>query len=245
MYFCIICVFFSNQLHKLCHACHKKIDIYAMRIVFYCFILTCYISFTSKAQDSIMFSKDFILYEGLYINYQEFRVNWPISKDKILTSINKDQLDFYSKLLEQDFIEYKERDGSVVKIKSDKVWGYCQNNIIFINLDKNFCRIPIFGAICNFIGTVEVASISQNYDPFMNAPINSTQTKTREIRHFLFDFYSGEISPFTIEKTEELLKRDDIVYKEYMLQSKKKKKDFANKYIRMYNERHPVYFPKN
>ena len=207
-------------------------------------IMLCWLSSNLLSQDSIAFTKDFRLYEGLYLNYQEFRVNWPIPKEQIITTINKDQLDFYSKLIEQDIIEYKERDGSVTKIPSNKVWGYCQNNIIFINLDKNFFRIPIFGAISNFLGTVEVASISQNYDPFMNAPMNSNQTKTREIRQFLLDFYSGEIFPFSVEKTEELLQRDEAIYKEYMALSKKNKREFATKYIRIYNEKHVVYFPK-
>ncbi len=215
-----------------------------MRIIIYAFIILCLLPTNLMSQDSIPFTKDFRLYEGLYLNYQEFRVNWPIPKEQIITTIDKDQLDFYSKLIQQDIIEYKERDGSITKIQSNRVWGYCQNNIIFINLDKNFFRIPIFGAISNFLGTVEVASISQGYDPFMNAPMNSTQTRTREIRQFLLDFYSGEVSPFSIEKTEDLLKRDESIYKEYMALSKKNKKELATKYIRMYNEKHPVYFPK-
>ena len=197
-----------------------------------------------KSQDSIAFTKDFRLYEGLYLGYQDFRYNWPIPKEKIITSINKEQLDFYSKLIEQEFIEYTERDGSVSKVKAERVWGYCQNNIIFINQDKNFFRIPVFGAISNFIGTVEVVSYSPGYDPFMNAPLNSTAYKTREIRQYLFDFYSGEMVQFSVEKLEEFLKRDELIYKEFMTLSKKNKKEFATKYIRMYNDKHLVYFPK-
>lgn len=199
---------------------------------------------SGKAQDSVAFTKDFRLYEGLYLGYQDFRYNWPIPKEKINTNINKDQLDFYSKLVEEELIEYTERDGSVSKVQSDKVWGYCQNNIIFINQDKNFFRIPVFGAISNFIGTAEVVNYSPGYDPFMNAPINSTSTKTREIRQYLFDFYSGEVVPFSIENIEEFFKRDETIYKEFMALSKKKKRESVTKYIRMYNERHLVYFPK-
>lgn len=196
------------------------------------------------AQDSVAFSKDFRLYEGLYLNYEDFRYNWPIPKEKIITTINKDQLDFYTKLIEGEFVEFYERDGSVSKIRSEKVWGYCQNNNIFINQNKKFFRIPVFGAISNFIGTVEVINYSPGYDPFMNAPIGSTQMKTLELRQFLFDFYSGDIVPFSTEQLEEYLKRDNAVYKEYMSLSRKKKKEFATKYIRMYNEKHLVYFPK-
>lgn len=197
-----------------------------------------------QSQDSVMYTRDFRLYEGIYTSYKEFRYNWPIDKDKIVTNLPKDQLDFFSKLTESDIIEYKERDGSLEKIKTEKIWGYCQNNVIFINQDKNFFRIPVFGAISNFIGTVEVVSYSRGYDPFMNTPINSTANKTREIRQYLFDFYSGEIVEYSIDKMEEYLKRDEVLYKEFMELSKKKKKEFAFKYMRLYNEKHPVYFPK-
>lgn len=197
-----------------------------------------------KGQDSIAYSKDFRLYEGLYLTYQDFRYNWPIPKEKINTKINKDQLDFYSKLIEEELIEYQERDGAITKVKAETVWGYCQNNIIFINQDKQFYRIPVFGAISNFIGTVEVVNYSPGFDPFMNAPISSRPNKTREIRQFLFDFYSGEITAFSIEKVEEYLKRDEKIYNEFMALSKKKKKELVTKYIRMYNENHLVYFPK-
>ena len=205
--------------------------------------LICFFS-TLKAQDSIPYTKDFRLYEGLYLSYQDFRYNWPIPKEKIITKVNKDQLDFYSKLILEEFVEYTERDGTVTKVKSDKVWGYCQNNIIFINQEKNFFRIPVFGAISNFIGTVDVVSYSPGYDPFMNAPIGSNAQKIKEIRQYLFDFYSGEIMPFSSEQLEEYLKRDATVYNEYKALSKKKKRELATKYIRMYNEKHLVYFPK-
>lgn len=214
-----------------------------MRVVLFLMLICCSLS-KVLAQDSVAYSGDFRLYEGLYLGYQDFRYNWPIPKEKIITKINKDQLDFYTKLIESEFVEYYERDGSVSKVRSEKVWGYCQNNNIFINQNKKFFRIPVFGAISNFIGTVEVINYSPGYDPFMNAPIGSTQMKTLEIRQYLFDFYTGDIVPFSTEQLEEFLKRDEAVYQEYMALSRKKKKEFATKYIRMYNEKHLVYFPK-
>ena len=198
----------------------------------------------SSAQDSIPYTKDFRLYEGLYLSYEEFRVNWPIPKEKIITNINKDQLDFYSKLMDQPFIEYTERDGSTRKILPEKVWGYCQNNTIFINVEKNFFRVPVFGAISSFLGTVMVQAISQSYDPFMNPVIGSSQSRVKEIRQFLFHFYTGEIVPFSIENIEEYIKPDASIYVEYKALNKRKKKEFATKYIRLFNEKHPVYFPK-
>lgn len=220
------------------------IDIYLMRklqlIIF--FVLSFNVNL--RAQDSVIYSKDFRLYEGIYINYEDLRFNWPIDKEKIITNLSKEQLDFFSKLVESDMIEYKERDGSVIKIKTEKIWGYCQNNVIFINQENSFFRIPVFGAISSFIGAVAVINHSPGFDPFMNTPSNSTAHSIKEFRPFLFDFYSGDITEFSLEKLEEYLSRDISLVNEFKQLRKKKKKEYAAKYIRMFNEKHPVFFPK-
>src|SRR3954470_13048824 len=85
--------------------------------------------FKGSAQgDSVAYSRDFLLFEGLYLTYQDFRHNWPISKEKINTEIKKDQLEFYTKLMDEPEIHYTERNAQPDKIKPEKVWGYCQNN---------------------------------------------------------------------------------------------------------------------
>jgi len=220
------------------------IDIYLMRklqlIIF--FVLS--FNANLRAQDSVMYSKEFRLYEGIYINYEDLRFNWPIDKEKIITNVPKEQLDFFSKLVESDIIEYKERDGSVIKIKTEKIWGYCQNNVIFINQENSFFRIPVFGAISSFIGAVAVINHSPGFDPFMNTPSNSTAHSIKEFRPFLFDFYSGDITEFSLEKLEEYLSRDISLVSEFKQLRKKKKKEYAAKYIRLFNEKHPVFFPK-
>lgn len=216
-----------------------------MRLGF--FLVVAFLSFYAvlPAQDSIAYSKDFRLYEGIYLSYQDFRYNWPISREKIQTKISKDQLDFYSKTIEQDYIDYIERDGSLTKVKTDDVWGYCQNNSIYVQHDKHFFRIPVFGAISYFVGTVEVVNYSAVYDPFMTSPMSGTTVKTQEMRQYLLDFYSGEMVLFSSDKLESFLKRDEVLHKEYRELSRKKKRDLATRYIRLYNEKHPVYFPKD
>jgi hypothetical protein len=195
--------------------------------------------------DSVAYSKDFTLYEGLYLTYMDFRHNWPIPKEKILTKINKDQLDFYSKLIEEDKIEYVERDGNNSTIRSEKVWGFCQNNVIYLNINKSFFRIPVFGAISYFLASIDVNAYSPGYNVFINGPVGNSTTNAKEIREYLMNFYTGNLIEFNLENLEEMLKKDDTIYKEFMALSKKKKKEQANRFIRKYNEKHPVYFPKN
>lgn len=193
--------------------------------------------------DSVAFSKDFVLYEGLYLSYTDLRHNWPIPKEKIITDIKKDQLEFYSKLIENDKIEYIERDGEKTTIMAEKVWGFCQNNVVYLNSNKSFFRITVFGSICFFVASVPV-TYSANYNTFINGPVGTTTT-AKEIRDYLMDFYTGARVDYNMENLEILLKPDTEIYNEFKALSRKKKKELGPRFIRKYNEKHPVYFPKN
>jgi hypothetical protein len=194
--------------------------------------------------DSVAFSKDFVLNEGLYLSYTDLRHNWPIPKEKIITDINKDQLEFYTKLIEGDKIEYIERDGTKTTIMAEKVWGFCQNNVVYLNSNKAFFRITVFGSICFFLASVPVTYYSPGYNSFINGSVGTTTT-AKEVRDYLMDFYSGARVDYNLENLEELLKRDPEIYNEFMALSRKKKKELGPRFIRKYNEKHPVYFPKN
>lgn len=200
----------------------------------------------SRAQsDSVAFSKDFTLYEGLYLSYTDLRHNWPIPKEKIISNIDKDQLEFYSKLIEGDKIDYIERDGNKAHIKADDVWGFCQNNVIYLNSNRSFFRITVFGAISFFLASVPITYSTPGYNMFINGPVGNSTTTAKEVRDYLMDFYTGNRVEFTLDNLEEMLKRDTEIYTEFTALSRKKKKELATRYIRKYNEKHPVYFPKN
>lgn len=193
--------------------------------------------------DSTVYSKNFVLNEGLYLTNSDLRHNWPISKEKIATKIDKNQLDFYTKLIESEDIEYTDRDGSISKVHSSKIWGFCQNNVIYVNYNRTFYRIPLFGAISYFVAAIEVNTFSPGYNVFINSSGGTSSGNSTELHDFLLDFYGGQLREFTISGLEELFKKDPQIYKEFSSLSKKKKKELVSKYIRMYNEKHPVYFP--
>ncbi len=206
-------------------------------------IISVLLVFKSYSQgDSVAFNKNFNLHEGLYLTYSDLRHNWPIPKEKIITKIDKNQLDFYTKLIESENIEFTERDGSAAKINSAKVWGFCQNNVVYININKTFYRIPVFGAISYFMAAIEIQTFSPGYNVFINS---SGGTTTTEMHEYLLEFYSGTLKEFSVDLLAEMLKSDEAIYKDYMSLNRKNKKEQASRYIRKYNEKHPVYFPKN
>ena len=87
------------------------------------FFLLTSVSFSAQEKtDSIAYNKDFVLNEGIYLNYYDFRTNRPISKEVIRSQDNKDQLEFLSKLVDNNtFINFN-FNGIEHKVHADSIW---------------------------------------------------------------------------------------------------------------------------
>lgn len=215
-----------------------------------CFIILLVSSLSVCSQkDSVQYTRDFVFNEGVYITYSDFRMNRPISKAVLESKEDKNQLDFIGKVVENsEYITFN-FGGHLHKVKTDSIWGFAQNNTIFINHDKKMFRIPVFGNISQFIASVEVIN---NYGGTSMSPyyynygmtITNMPTKSREVKQFVLDFYSGQVMDYNLANITEILKRDEKLYKEFMALSKGKRKKQMGMFLRNYNNTHPIYFPK-
>lgn len=178
--------------------------------------------------------------DGIYRSYSDFRRNIYISREQVISDLKKDQLDFMSKVLAADKLSYSSPGGVVTVLPKD-VWGYYQNKVLYLNYKEEFFRVPVFGSVCYLVATVSVINTGF-YDPMWGYGVNTSRTK--EIREFIMNFYDGAITEFSMEKAEELLSRDPVLFAEYMKLNRRNRKEQVNRYIRRFNEAHPVYFLK-
>ena len=213
--------------------------------IFICFCAQ--LIFAQTNTDSLAYTKDFILNEGIYLNYYDFRTNRPISKEVIRSKDDKDQLEFLSKLVDHNTFIYFNFNGIEHKVHADSIWGYCQNNTVYINYENKFCRIPLFGNLSQFVALVEVTSYMNGFGPYYTYGMTaaSMPVKSKEIRQFILDFYTGKVIPMDLKKVEELIQRDSTIYKEFSSLRKKQRKEKMSLYLRRYNESHPILFPVN
>jgi hypothetical protein len=190
--------------------------------------------------DSIRYSRDLPMPDGVYLSYDDFRHNRAITRQQIISDIDKSQLEFIGKALYQEDFKFK-RNDSVITRKSVSAWGFFQNNTLYVNYKDDFYRIPVFGSISYLVATVIVQNTGF-YDPRFGYP--SSASSTREIREFLMNFYDGLIIESNLGNLEELLARDKELFEEFTNLSKRKQKDQLYSFIRRFNEKHPVYFLK-
>jgi hypothetical protein len=190
--------------------------------------------------DSIAYTAGMSMEDGIYMSYADFINNKKIGKDQFNSKQNKDQLEFIAKELANETISVT-IDDIERRFRSKEVWGYFQNNTFYINYKDDFYRVPVFGSISYLVAYVTVISPAF-YDP--RYALTSPASSSKELKEFLMNFYDGVLIEFKQQTAEELISRDQVLYDEYKKLSNKKKKDEIYRYIRRFNEAHPVYFLK-
>lgn len=198
-------------------------------------------------QDSIPMNSVAQIQEGIFLTHADFRHNTAILKNAIVSTINRDQLFFLAKVMDNDTVSFKS-GNTLVKLPTRNIWGFFQNNTLYINFEGRFYRVPVFGAICYFPATVETYyNTGGFYDPYFGGGMGigmGPSGKTQEIRDFLMDYYSGKIIPYSTDKVEELLQKNKALYDDFMKLKRRQRREQTYRYIRKFNEQQTLYFLK-
>ena len=99
--------------------------------------------------------------------------------------------------------------------------------------------MPVFGSICYLVANVTVY-YPGIYDPMMGYPMGGG--RGRELREFLMNFYDGQVREFRMDLVDTLLSRDAAIYRDYQKLGRRQRKEQTYRFIRRYNESHPVFF---
>ncbi|MGD2036112.1 MAG: hypothetical protein PVF73_13695, partial [Bacteroidales bacterium] len=198
----------------------------------------------------VRYDSDFQFKEGLYISFEDVKTNSPLPKSRIISEYDYNDPEFFDKVLTKSKIYYYNNIGSKNELDPDKIWGYSRNGFIYINIDGDFFRITLIGSICHFLASHTTYTEYYNtpyyynsyYDPYR---MPSASYPTTEMRQYLLDFETGRVLDYNYESVEAILMQDPEIYDEYAALSRKKKKQMKFVYIRKYNSRNPLFFPKN
>jgi len=184
--------------------------------------------------------RNFIMEDGIYLNYSDFRHNQIIRKNDILSKENPDQLEFIKKILETEEFSVK-ISGTVSKIKPKSVWAYVQNNALHLNYREQFFRVTIFGTICFFPALVKVQSPAI-YNPQYG--FNSGSIITTETRELIMNFYDGDIFTFDFDRVKNLICRDKFLCEDLNKLKRRIQNEQIYRFIHKFNEAHQAYYLK-
>ena len=212
----------------------------------------------------VKYTPDFRFNDGIYLNFDQVKMNKPIPKAKLLTSVDYNDREFFKKLFELDKIYFYDNMGIRQEIEKNSIWGYARNGMLNIQVQENFNRITFVGSICHFVADITTydsryySSPYGYYDPYYSpygyrsyyspyspyySPYRQPNTSRTELRQYIIEFESGKVLEFDVQNTGLLLMKDPELHEEYVKLSRRKKKDLMFVYLRKFNERNPLFIP--
>ena len=193
----------------------------------------------------VEYDKNFRFIDGIYFNFEQFKNNNPTNKNRLISSLDYESINFYEKLFENEIIFMFDDFGVKQQIDVNNLWGFSDNGIIYIRHEDDFNRIAIIGNICHFIANKTV--YHSNYSPYNNYyydPYSSQTTTSQELRQYIIDFKTGEVYNYNYQNIEIILMNDPELYDEYHELSRRKRKKLKFVYIRKYNTKNPIFIPE-
>jgi hypothetical protein len=206
----------------------------------------------------IKYSPGFEFKDGLYLNIDDVRNNDPIPLARIVTDLGSYNKDFINEMHTSEKIILHDDYGIRRFIYTKHIWGYAESGRLYIMAGGQFQRIIIQGSISLFIAS-ETTHVKTEFSP-SDTSLNYTTTEdlyrshfrkyyyanvTGERREYLFDLESNTLAAYTIEVLEKLLLRDFELFSEYASLRKRDKKERMVEFISRYNQKYPLYFPKD
>ena len=219
-----------------------------------------------EREGMVKYTPEFKFKDGIYLNFEQVKQNSPLSKARILSSYDYNDMEFFRKLFEQDKIYFYDDIGMRQEIEKKSVWGYSRNGILYIQVQGAFIRITFVGSICHFVADITTVDsrydspygYSPYYSPYGYSPYYSPygyynpynpyyspynrRTRT-DLKQFIIDWETGRIMEFDISNTTLLLIKDPELHEEFSRLSRRKKRDLQFVYIRKFNEKYPLYVP--
>jgi len=186
--------------------------------------------------DLALYDGDFDFQEGIYRTFQEFKNNAPYFKVGLVQDNRGTKIPEMWR--EDEALFYPDENGELQPIDKEKMWGYSYRDAIYVQVNNTFERIMVLGSICHFLGT----TTSYTSDPFGYYGGGSSRQTTQ--RQFMLDMENGGIYDFNTENLSAILERDQVLSEQFEDIPKKKKKDALFLFLRKYNERHALFFPR-
>lgn len=177
------------------------------------------------------------LNDGIYADFQAFRMNAPTVP---IAALRDDQGHPVSDIRRALSKLYYQSDSSERKmVRKENLWGFCQNNAIYIAAGNGFYRIGLMGSLGHMVYELTY----NDWDPYMHPYGNVTRTA---VMHQLLDMEGGIFLPFNASGMEQALVHDHVLQEEFRNLPKKQRNsnEALFRFLRLYNERNPLRFPQ-
>ncbi|HQV39433.1 MAG: hypothetical protein IPO60_16965 [Flavobacteriales bacterium] len=210
-----------------------------MRLSITLLVSACWLLSPAHAQeqrDSVRYSGGFVFHDGIYLDFQAFRNNAPSVPMAALTTAQDQRVTDLASTNGKLF--YTDSAGQSTRLDLDRTWGFCDKGIVYVRAGNDFSRIGLMGTLAHLV----FDATYHNFDPYM---YNGGSTYTVEEQRFL-NMETGAFLTVTAGGIYQAISRDAILKEDFDALSRKQrnKPETVFLFMRRYNDRHPLYFPR-
>lgn len=210
-----------------------------MRALILLLILSCSAPIALAQGDSsvwVIYYGGFDLHDGVYSDFNAFRMNRPtvpIDRLRDQGAPVKDIRRVVSKLT------WQPDSGAQQVIRKERLWGFCQNDAVYIAAGNGFYRIGLMGSLSHMVYELSY----RDWDPYMY-PYGGV-TRTILVQQML-NMDTGEFLPFNASGMDRALQGDPLLLEEFRALTKKQRNsdEAVFRFLRLYNDKHPLRFPQ-
>lgn len=186
----------------------------------------------------IRYQGGFDFREGIYFTFDQFRNNRPaVALKDLLTDQGQHVADLKQS---NGKLMYVDSSGAKKRIDMDRVWGFCNKDVVYVRAGDGFNRIGMMGSIAH----VMFDATYHNWGGYYGYGYGGSTYTVEEQR--LLDMGSGAFLPVSAAGIYAVIQQDAILRDEFDALPKKEKKsdEVVFRFMRRYNDRHPLYFPR-
>lgn len=177
------------------------------------------------------------LRDGIYQDFRAFRLNTPsIPASRILDQQGLPVSDLRTVLSR---VQFRTDSGNVQKLRMERIWGFCQNNVVYVAAGNGFYRIGLMGSLAHMV----FEQSYRDWDPYLYG--RGTIVRTAFVQQVI-DMETGRALPFNASGVDAALVHDPLLQEEFRALSKKQRNsdEALFRFLRLYNQRHPLLLPQ-
>lgn len=194
-----------------------------------------------EARDTtrILYDGGFDFREGIYFGFEDFRANRPaVALKDLLSDRGKPTGDLRQS---NGKLFYMDSAGTKQRIELDRTWGFCNRDVVYVRIGDGFSRIGLMGSVAHIVYDNTYRSWGSYGSAYGAGPYTTTVQEQR-----LLDMESGDFLPVTGGGIYLAILHDEELVAEFEALPKRERnrEETIFRFMRRYNERHPLYFPK-
>jgi hypothetical protein len=215
-------------------------------------VLACLLALHGRAQwDSLYYAApdngDLVTYhggfdfrEGVYFTFGDFRKNAPaIALERLLDAQGRPVGDLRGT---DGRLQYHGAGGALVRLDMDRLWGFCDGDVVYVRSGNGFNRIGLMGSLAHLVFDATYRNWGW-YDPMWGG-MGPTSYTVQEQR--LLDMRTGAFLPVNAAGMRQALQDDPLLLTAFEALPRRTRDKEATlfQFMRRYNERHPLSFPR-